>query len=117
MVDIQLQGGNIRFTVRGMHKLLALKSELLVPRSHIRGAWMDLDAARHLEGLRAGGTYFPGLVAAGTFYLDERGSQKPFFLDMSNPASTAIVSLRDEEYHQLIIEVADPTAVVALLSQ
>lgn len=116
MVDVEPQGDAILFTVRGLHKLLALKSELLIPRSHILGARLDPAAAQHLRGLRAGGTYFPGLVAAGTFYLDGRGSQRPFFLDVSNPANTVVVALRDEHYHQLIIEVADPAAVVALLA-
>lgn len=116
MVAVELQGDNVRFTVQGLHKLWAFKNELLIPRRHITGVRHEPGAARHLQGIRAGGTHFPGLVTAGTFYLDERGSQAPFFLDVSHHDNTVVVSLQHEEYHQLLIEVADPAAVVALLS-
>ena len=102
--------------MQGLHKLRAFKSELLIPRSHILGVRQDADAARHLSGIRALGTSFPGLIQAGTFYLDGLGGgHKPSFLDVSNKANTVVVTLQDETYQQLIIEVADPATVVALL--
>ena len=115
MVEVTAQGEAIVFTVRGLHKILAFKSQLTVPRAHIAGARHDPAAGQHLEGLRAGGTYLPGVVTAGTFYLDHQPTQQPTFFDVANPAHTVVVTLHDEEYQQLIIEVADPAAVLALL--
>jgi hypothetical protein len=116
MVNVQAQGENIVFNVQGLHKLWSFKSELLIPRSHIVSARHDPAAVRFMMGLRALGTSVPGLIQAGTFYLDGLGGDhKPSFLDVSDKANTVVVTLRDETYQQLIIEVADPAAVVALL--
>ena len=116
MVDVQPEDDKIRFVVQGMHKLWAFKSELLIPKEHIIGARHDPSAVRFLMGLRALGTSVPGLIQAGTFYFDGLGrGHKASFLDVSDKANTMVVSLRDETYQQLIIEVADPAAVVALL--
>lgn len=116
MVEVTQQGSDVVFTVQGLHKVLAFRSQLTVPRSHITGVRPDPAAAQHVEGLRAGGTRLPGLLTAGTFYLDHQANHKPSFIDVANPAHTVVVTLRDEEYQQLIIEVEDPAAVVALLT-
>ena len=116
MVEVTVHHDTVKFTIRGLHKVLAFKSELTVPRSHIAGVRFDPAATQHLEGLRAGGTSIPGLLTAGTFYLDHQGSHKPSFIDVANPDHIVVIDLRDEEYQQLIIEVEDPVAVVALLA-
>ncbi|MBF9236234.1 hypothetical protein I2I05_02390 [Hymenobacter sp. BT683] len=116
MVDVAVHHDNVVFTIQGAHKVFALKNQLTIPRAHVTGVRPDPEAAQHIEGLRAGGTHVPGVITAGTFYLDNQGSQKPSFLDVSNPANTVVIALRNEEYHQLIIEVKDPEAVVALLA-
>ena len=116
MVEVTLQDDAVVFTVRGLHKLLAFKSSLTVPRAHVAGVRHDPGAALHVEGLRAGGTHVPGGVTAGTFYLDHQPTHQPTFFDVANPAHAVVVTLHDEEYQQLIIEVDDPAAVVALLS-
>jgi hypothetical protein len=116
MVEVTVEHDTVVFTVRGLHKVLAFKSRLTVPRSHITGVRPDPTAAQRLEGLRAGGSHLPGILTAGTFYLDHQGSQKPTFIDVANPDNLLVIDLRDEEYQQLIIEVGDPVAVVALLA-
>ena len=116
MVEVDVQHDTVVFTIRGLHKVLAFKSELTVPRSHITGVRLEPAAAHRLEGLRAGGTHAPGLLTAGTFYLDRQAGHKPSFIDVANPDHIVVVDLRDEEYQQLIIEVEDPVAVVAQLA-
>ncbi|OGX85634.1 hypothetical protein [Hymenobacter glacialis] len=115
MVEVTQQGDGVLFEVQGLHKLWAFKSSLTIPRAHIAGARQDPEAARNLTGLRALGTAVPWGLKAGTFYLDGVPGPKPAFIDMVNPDQTVIIDLRDEEYQRLIIEVADPAAVVALL--
>ncbi|MBD2770141.1 hypothetical protein IC235_19820 [Hymenobacter sp. BT664] len=116
MVEVTIHQDTAVFTVRGLHRVLAFKSELTIPRAHIAEVRHDPEAAQRLEGLRAGGTHWPGVVTAGTFYLDYQGSHKPSFTDLANPDNLVVIKLRDEDYHQLIIEVDDPVAVVALLA-
>ncbi|MBJ6142473.1 hypothetical protein [Hymenobacter sp. BT559] len=115
MVAIQQQGDTVVFAVEGWHKLWALRSELRIPRAHILGARRDPEASK-AWGIRAPGTSVPGLLKAGTFYFDNTGDNKPTFLDVQRRENTIVVDLVDEEYNRLIIEVADPAAVVALLS-
>ena len=116
MVSIQQEEDTVVFTVEGWHKLWAFRSELRIPRAHIKGARPDPEVAAHWAGLRAGGTYVPGLITAGTFYLDGFFDHKPTFFDVQHPENTVVVELADEHYARLIIEVEDPAAVVALLN-
>ncbi|TVT39350.1 hypothetical protein FNT36_16985 [Hymenobacter setariae] len=115
MVHIQEQGDTVVFTVEGWHKLWALRSELRIPRANILGARRDPEASKEW-GIRALGTSVPGILKAGTFYFDSTGDNKPTFLDVQHRENTVVIDLQDEEYNRLIIEVADPAAVVALFS-
>ena len=112
MVSVSQQGDDILFTVQGLHKLWALKSSLTIPRAHIRGARQDAEALNHWwKGWRVG-THVPGLLTAGTFYFE--GQQ--IFWDVANIDHAIIIDLHDENYQQLIIEVEDPAAVLALFN-
>ncbi|MGI4835717.1 MAG: hypothetical protein ACRYFK_19855 [Janthinobacterium lividum] len=115
MVSIQQEEDAIVFTVEGWHKLWALRSELRIPRAHIKDAWRD-PAAGHELGWRMPGTHIPGILRAGTFYLGSSPSGKPTFFDVQHASNTVVVELADEHYNRLIIEVADPDAVVAALA-
>ena len=115
MVSVTQQGDDILFTVQGMHKVWAFKSSLTIPRAHIAGARQDTAAARDLQGFRALGTSLPWVIKAGTFYLYGEGGLKPTFVDVMHPEHAVIIDLHDEHYQQLIIEVEDPAAVLALL--
>jgi hypothetical protein len=66
---------------------------------------------RWWHGWKVLGTDLPGLFAAGTFYYHG----ELVFWDVLDPARTIIVSLDHERYKKLIIEVADPEAVVTRL--
>jgi hypothetical protein len=115
MVHVQEQEDMVVFTVEGWHKLWSFRSEFRIPRAHILGAQHDPEAAK-AWGIRAPGTHIPGLLKAGTFYFDTTGDNKPTFLDVQHREDTVVIDLQNEEYNRLIIEVADPAAVVALLS-
>ena len=63
---------------------------------------------RWWHGWNVLGTDVPTLFAAGTFYYHG----ELVFWDVSDPAGTIVVSLNHERYKKLIVEVADPQAVV-----
>jgi hypothetical protein len=112
MIHVTRDGDKILFDVKGLHKLWALKSRLEIPRMNIRGAHRDAAAVRGWKGWRVPGTYVPGLITAGTFYLEG----KRIFWDVSDPDKAVVVELEDEKYNQLVIEVEDPDAVINLLT-
>ena len=112
MVDLTISGGNLLLNVRGADKLWAFKSSLEIPLQHVDGIRADPDIARGWwHGFRIPGTNVPGVITAGTFYQDG----KRVFWDVHNPDNTVVIELRDERYNQLVVEVADPNAAVALL--
>ncbi|MBK7387614.1 MAG: hypothetical protein IPI23_00685 [Bacteroidetes bacterium] len=112
MVSIQKVNDNFVFELKGMHKLWALTSQLVIPASNISKAHNDFSNVGWWKGWRAPGTSIPFVLTAGTFHLD---SDKIFW-DVMNRDKSIIVELHDEEYKRLIIEVADPIVAMELLN-
>ena len=111
MTEVVISNGHLRVTVEGFDKVLALRSTLEVPLTHVRGASQDPDALRERHGLRLGGTSLPGVIAAGTFF---DGSW--WFLDVHHPEQAVKIDLDHEHYAALIVEVADPVATVRAIN-
>ena len=112
MVEVTVRDEVATCEVEGVDKLWALKSCLKIPLAHIRDVRLDAEAARGWwHGLRTLGTNLPGVITAGTFY--QHG--KRIFWDVHDPERVIVIALNDERYDELIIEVADPVAVISLL--
>ena len=112
MVDLSVADGKLVLHVRGADKLWALKSSLEIPLGHISNARADPRAARGWHhGIRSPGTNIPGVLTAGTFY--QHGQR--VFWDVHNPENSIVIELRDERYHELIVEVPDPQAAVDMI--
>ncbi|KAA9339284.1 hypothetical protein F0P96_01265 [Hymenobacter busanensis] len=112
MVRITREGDTFLFDVQGLHKLWALKSYLRVPAAHVTSARQDPAAlGGWWKGWRMPGTSIPGVFTAGTYLLDGRR----IFWDVLRKRNAIVVELVREEYDQLIIEVEDPAAAIALL--
>jgi hypothetical protein len=112
MVDLTISGGNLVVHVRGADQLWAFKSSLEIPLAHIANIKADPALARGWwHGIRMPGTSIPGVLTAGTFYQDGRR----VFWDVHDPDNSVVIELKDERYQELIVEVADPKAAVALV--
>ena len=113
MVDLSIAEGKLVLHVHGADKLWAFRSSLEIPIDHIAGIRADPSIARTWwHGVRLPGTSIPGVVTAGTFY--EHGQR--LFWDVHNPENSIVISLHDERYKALIVEVEDPTAAVKLVT-
>lgn len=113
MVDISIENGRVHFEVKGWDKLWALHSRLEIPLEHIHAVRADPEPAKGWwHGLRLPGTQIPGLLTAGSFYQDGEW----VFYDVHHPDNTVVLELDHEHYKRLVIEVADPSAAVALLT-
>ncbi|HEX4037967.1 MAG TPA: hypothetical protein VHX37_07910 [Acidobacteriaceae bacterium] len=112
MVDLTVAGGKLVLQVRGADQLWALKSSLEISLEHVAGMRADPSVAQGWwHGVRMPGTQIPGVITAGTFY--QHG--KRVFWDVHHPENTVVIELHDERYNELIVEVADPAAAVALV--
>ena len=58
------------------------------------------------------GTHIPFLITAGTFI----NNGNKVFWDVCDLNKTIIVELKDEEYHKLVIEVANPEKAIAMFA-
>src|SRR5512142_776999 len=111
MATIHLTADQVIVEIQGWHRLLSFRRGFQIPLTHVRGVTADPGAAGEPKGLRAPGTYVPGVLAVGTFYRDgER-----VFWDVRNPSRAVVIQLTDERYDRLVIEVADPRATVELI--
>ena len=114
VVDVTIESDRAVFTVQGWDKLWSLRSRLELPLAHITGVEANVDQVNQWwHGFKVIGTDVPGLFAAGTFYYHG----ELVFWDVRDPANTIVVSLDHERYRKLIVEVADPSAVVARLRE
>jgi hypothetical protein len=112
MVNVSVDSTRAIFTVEGMHKLWAIKSQIEIPLAHITGVDVNTEQVNAWwHGFKLIGTDMPGLFAMGTFYYHH----ELVFWDVIDLSRTIIVSLEHERYKKLIIEVDDPAATAAML--
>ncbi|MGH9024853.1 MAG: hypothetical protein ACRDWD_01870 [Acidimicrobiia bacterium] len=64
------------------------------------------------EGFRTGGTHVPGVISAGRFYTHGQH----VFWDVHHPDRAIAISLRDERFDKLSVEVADSDAAIATIT-
>lgn len=115
MAEITSDGGLLVVTMHGADKLWVLKSRLEVPLAHVRGAGIDPDFIRRerYRGIRSAGTSMPGVITAGTW----RQHGDWVFWDVHDLEKAVIIELADERYARLVVEVEDPYATVAAITQ
>jgi hypothetical protein len=114
MVKPEIVGENLILRVEGMDKIWALKSELTIPLKHITDVRMDEEVVHQwFHGIKFPGSNIPGVLTAGTFYWDG----KRVFWDIHHPEAALVISLADESYNELVIEVEDPEALITDLNR
>jgi len=112
MVVLSVRGTNLRLQVKGLDRLWAMRSRLDIPLASVVGVRADPEVARGLwKGVSAPGTHIPGFIIAGTFYQDD----KRIFWDVKDPERTVVIELAGQRYDQIIVEVRDPQAAIALI--
>jgi len=112
MARIELHGDKLVVHVTGADRIFAFRSELEIPLEHVAAVARDEDEARTWHhGVRAPGTNLPGVITAGTFH--EHGER--VFWDVHHPERAIALSLRDERYARLVVEVDDPDETIAAI--
>jgi hypothetical protein len=113
MTTLRIENGELIITVEGMDKVWALKSHLSIPLAHIAGVSHEPEIAKGWwHGVRLPGVQIPGVLTAGTFYQHGEWA----FWDVHDPEKCIMITLHDEGYQKLIIEVADPQKAITDIS-
>ena len=113
MVEIEVTSEKLSMTVKGLDKVWALKSKIEVPLEHVS----DVESYRSYEthneyagqvSWRVPGTYVPGVIKAGSYY---QGAWA--FWDVHNRDKAIVITLVEEHYKLLIVEVDNPDLEIA----
>ena len=107
MTTVMISDGKLMIEVQGWDKLWALKSSLEIPLEHVKGVRSAKD--ERVRGIRAPGTYFPGIIAAGSFHQ----IGKHVFWDVHHAEQAIAIDLHDERYTTLIVEVEHPEVTIS----
>jgi hypothetical protein len=113
MVDITKTGKYVHIEIKGFHKLWAFRNSITVPREHILNVYQNELEVENLGGLRMLGTSIPYGICAG-YFLTPDG---PVFCDLTNKKNAIIITLKDEYFKKLIVEVEAPLETIYFLAK
>ena len=92
-----------------MGQTVGFEEPLEIPLAHISDVQAEPNPPMGwFEGLKMGGTAVPNVFRAGTFYQEGEW----VFWDVRDKAKAIVISLHDERYKKLVIEVEDPTIAI-----
>ena len=107
MTTVMISDGKLMIEIQGWDKLWALKSSLEIPLEHVKGVRSGKD--ERVRGIRAPGTHWPGIIAAGSFHQ----IGKHVFWDVHHEERAIAIDLHDERYTTLIVEVEHPEVTIS----
>jgi hypothetical protein len=110
MTTVEIAGDRLHVHLDGWDRIWAFKRDLEFPLSHVLGVEPVPPGARP-RGLRAAGTYWPGLIAAGTY---RRRSGKEFW-SVRDRTRAIEIRLNDDAYDRLVLQVPDPAETIATI--
>ena len=111
MTEVTIKERQLIVEVQGWDKFWSFKKRLEIPLDQVLGVREAVN--ERVSGFRAPGTRVPGIITAGTF----RKQGKKIFWDVHNRANAIAIDLRDAEYSKLVIEVADPAEIMAMIRE
>lgn len=114
MVELSIHDGILDVRLKGLHKVWALKSRIRVPLSKVREVRHDPGATMPWTAIRMPGTYVPGVITSGTYYV---GGKKKEFWDVVRRERIVVIELKDAEYDRLVVEVEDPLVAVRMIEE
>ncbi|MGI0133733.1 MAG: hypothetical protein ACREBW_02085 [Candidatus Micrarchaeaceae archaeon] len=103
---VKVENGNAIFELTGADKILAIKSRLIIPLSHITSVSTERGDWNTFQMLKVAGARLPGIVVDGRF-ISKEGF---LFYEMHDPDKVITVGLVDERYKKIIFEVDDKEA-------
>lgn len=113
MAQIQVSNSTLSVRIEGIDRLLSLKRGFDIPLDHVVNVESRPRTQRADSGLRALVTRVPAVVAPKTFH--EQSGRRLF--DGHDPDKTLVISVYDERYSRLVLEVDDPDGAADAITQ
>lgn len=111
MVEVSIDGDRAVFHIAGANGCWSFKTSFDIPLASIRGVSRDAArAADRFSSLKLAGTGVPYVFRAGRYERGDLG-----LWGAPHPEHAVIIELDDDRYSELVVEVAAPSEVVALL--
>ena len=106
MADINIVNGNLVVSMQGLRRLWTLKKQLVFPLKSVGSVSRDTDVRKEFPKFweKRMGTNVFRTYYGGTF---SRRGEKVFW-DVRDPDATLVITLVNEKYPRLILDVADP---------
>jgi hypothetical protein len=105
MVRLEIHPHELVIHFPGASALLAWRSRLAIPLSHVVNVRLQPPEARFedtiVEGNRGIGTYVPGKIAVGSVYTRDGNA----FYAVRHPGRAIAIDVRGEDFAQLVVEV------------
>ncbi|GAA5076171.1 hypothetical protein [Nocardia iowensis] len=110
MVEVEVTGTTVTIQVLGGHQVLALREHITFDLANIT-AVTRAEVDRRPPWVRAPGTFFPGVIAAGTF----RGKGRKEFWDTRFDGRALRIELAGTDLTRIVVDVDDPDAALQML--
>lgn len=107
MVEVEVTPETVKVNVLGMDRVLSLREHVTIDVSDITEiALAEIDLRP--PWVRAPGTFFPGVIAAGTY----RGRRRKEFWDTRFGGQAIRIDLAGPGFTRIVVDVADPDAAL-----
>jgi hypothetical protein len=109
MVTVSFDKQNLLLNVESYDKILAFKGHVEIPLVHITKVELNTGPTMDFRYATFGiGTIFAGRIQTGTFKEKEEKS----FWDVHDPEKAILITLKNDQYSKLVIEVEQPTETI-----
>lgn len=113
MARIVVRHGELVIEVEGINQIWALRCLLEIPLAHIVGAGIDPAISKQRPTKPTGRSHDLHVLDAATFVRE--GDRVEWGVD--DPSFAIVITLADERYPRLVVQVEDPEAAVAKLNE
>ena len=111
MAALEVHEDALVVTLTGWERVAAMRRELRVPLTAVRGVCADPDPWSALRGVRVEGSGIPGMAVYGVRRMT---GDRPDFAALHGRGTAVRVELTSRSrYRRLLVSVADPEATVA----
>jgi hypothetical protein len=113
MAQLDVDGDLLVVRLGIIDAMLSMRSTMRFPLTSVKNVYVDPVAGEEPKGFKAPGTAIPGTLTKGTFHFD---GVKTFW-NIWRGTLVVVVELSNEKFDRLVIEQANPEAIVQKISE
>lgn len=108
MAQLRVDGDTLMVRLSIVDTMLSVRSSMRFPLAAVQRVYVDHTVAEEPRGVKAPGTYVPGVLTMGTFHCE---GVKTFW-NIRRGAQAIVVELDGQKIDRLVIEQANPDEIV-----